>query len=544
MPENIGALAVFRHRMFRALWLASLVSNFGSLIQLVGAAWLMTFLSSSQSMVALVQASVTLPIMLTALAAGVLADNFNRRSVMLVAQVFMLIVSVILIVLAFLDLLSPWLLLALTFLIGCGTGLNQPSWQASVSELVPRNELPLAVSMNAMGMNITRSVGPAIGGVIVGWAGAAAAFAVNALSYLAIIAALLAWKPLVQPRRLPRERFDSALAAGLRYFFMSPNLITSTFRGFVFGFAAISMQALAPLVARDQLSGGALLYGVLLGAFGLGAVLGALLAARLRARLESEALCKMGFLVFATSCVIVGLSTNIFVTTIAVFLAGLCWLNILSLINVTVQLSTPRWVLGRMLALYMTGIFGGMAGGSWIWGVVCDTHGIPTAFLGSAAVLVFGALWGLRSPLPQPGNVNLDPLNRFNEPALRLDLRQRSGPITLMVEYEIAQPDVPEFLKVMSERRRIRLRDSAKNWALQRDLENPDVWMETFQFPTWIEYLRHHERRTHADYEATERLTTLHRGSKPFRVHRMIERSTVPLRDDMPRLDVNSESLP
>ena len=176
-------------------------------------------------MVALVQSSVTLPIMIFSLLAGVFADNFDRRKVMLIAQSFMLVVSIVLAIMAYEGLLTPWLLLGFTFLIGCGTALHNPSWQASMGDIVSRDELSAAVSLNSMGFNLMRSVGPAAGGAIVAIAGAAAAFAVNALSYVGIITALWFWRPATPHRRLPRERMGSAFSAGLRYVAMSPNLI-------------------------------------------------------------------------------------------------------------------------------------------------------------------------------------------------------------------------------------------------------------------------------------------------------------------------------
>jgi len=154
--------------------------------------------------------------------------------------------------------------------------------------------------------------------------------------------------------------------------------------------------------------------------------------------------------------------------------------------------------------------------------------------LGAAVGLLLGALAGWPLPLPELGNLNLDPLNRFREPPLRLDLTQRSGPIMVMVDYSIAQPDVPAFLAVMIDRRRVRKRDGAQQWVLLRDLENPDIWTESYHVPTWVEYVRHNERRTQADLEVSERLLALHRGPEGPRVHRMIERQAISLVDDMP----------
>ncbi|WP_415184729.1 MFS transporter [Phaeovulum sp.] len=544
MPQTTSTLALFRNRTFRVLWIAALASNFGGLVQAVGAAWMMATLSQSQSMVALVQSSVTLPIMIFSLAAGVFADNFDRRRVMLVAQGFMLVVSFVLAFLAYNELLTPWLLLGFTFLIGCGTALHNPSWQASMGDIVPRDDLSSAVSLNSMGFNMMRSIGPAAGGAIVAIAGVAAAFAVNAISYFAIIGALLAWRPAVAARRLPREPFGGAFAAGLRYVAMSPNLLRVIMRGFVFGLSAVAIQALLPIVVRDHLSGGAFLYGVMLGCFGMGAVVGALANARLRARFHNERITKIAFFGFAGSTAILAFMTSAVIAGAALLVAGACWVVALSLFNVTMQLSTPRWVVGRVLALYQTGVFGGMASGSWIWGEMSETFGTDTALLVAAGVLIIGAVIGIPAPLPDFGETNLDPLNQFTEPPLQLELTRRSGPILIMIYYEIAQEDVQSFLATMNLRRRIRIRDGAQQWTLLRDLENPDIWTESYHVPTWVEYIRHNERRTLADLGVTERLMELHKGPRPVRVHRMIERQAVPRRDDLPRRPQGKDPVP
>ena len=533
MPDHLSPLILFRNQTFRSLWIAALASNFGGLVQSVGAAWLMTSLSASQHMVALVQGAVALPIVIFSLLAGVFADNFDRRRVMLIAQSFMFVVSVILTCMAFAGLLSPWLLLGLTFLIGCGTALHNPSWQATMGDIVSREELPSAVSLNSMGFNLMRCIGPAAGGAIVAAAGVASAFAINALSYVAIILTLFRWEAPIRDTHLPREPMGSAFAAGLRYVAMSPNLLRVILRGFWFGLSAIALLALLPVVVRETLNSNAIVYGILLGCFGMGAVAGAILNARLRAWLNNETIAKGAFIGYAISCAVLAFSAQTVVSGAALIVTGACWVLALSMFNVTVQLSTPRWVIGRALALYQTGTFGGMAAGSLIWGALAEWAGLDTALLGASVLLVIGALIGLPFPLPEFGGLDLDPLNRFREPTTRFDLDYRSGPVIIMVDYEIAQNDVHEFLDIMSQRRRIRIRDGAQQWALLRDLHQPEHWIESYHVPTWGEYVRHNERRTKADADLFTRLGNLHCGSGSPNVRRMIERQTVPLHDDM-----------
>ncbi len=524
--QRSSTLAPFRHGIFRAVWTASLASSFGGLIQSVGAAWLMTSITTSSNMVALVQASTALPIMLFSLASGAIADSFDRRKVMLVAQGFMLVISILLTIFAYQGLITPWMLLSFTFLIGCGTALNNPSWQASVGDMVPREDLPAAVALNSMGFNLTRSVGPAIGGIIVAAAGAAAAFAVNAASYVALLTVLARWKPDVSPSKLPRETLGAAMGAGLRYMAMSPNIGKVLLRSSVFGFTSGSILALLPLVARDLVRGGPLTYGIMLGAFGLGAVGGALISGRLRQMLSSEVMVRCAFLGFSICSLTAALSPYAWLTATGLLIGGACWVLALSHFNVTVQMSTPRWVVGRALSIYQTATFGGIALGSWVWGVVAETHGVEAALIAAAISMLAGGAIGFAVPLPQLTTMNLDPLNRWTEPLLSLDLKPRSGPIAIMIEYVIREKELPEFIELMAERGRIRRRDGARNWTLARDLENPDIWIESYHTPTWLEYVRHNTRATYADAEISERIRALHSGAERPRVRRMIERQT------------------
>jgi MFS family permease len=533
MPDRKPFLAPLSNTTFRDLWIANNISNLGGLIQGVGAAWMMTSISASENMVALVQASTTLPIMLFSILSGAIADNFGRRQVIMAAQLFMFAVSVALTAFAYLGWIGPWSLLVFTFLIGCGTALNNPAWQASVGDMVPREDVAGAVSLNSMGFNMTRSVGPALGGAIVAFGGGAAAFAANAASYLALIYALFRWKGSERARLLPREDIGPAVAAGLRYVAMSPNLLKVFFRSFVFGLSSIAILALMPIVARDLIEGGPLTYGLLLGAFGVGAIGGAVGSATLRERLSSENIVRLAFAGFALSEAAMGATSSGIVAGLAAMVAGACWVVALSLFNTIVQLSTPRWVVGRAVSFYQTASFGGMAAGSWIWGTVAESGDIATALSTAAIVTASGVVIGLFMPMPVFQELDLDPLDRFREPDLNLEILPRSGPIAIHIDYEIADEDVSKFLSLMVERRRIRIRDGAQAWALMRDLENPHIWTETYHTPTWVDYVRHNHRRTKADAVNLDQIRALHRGAEPPKVHRMIERQVIPPSDDV-----------
>lgn len=525
-PERASAFVPLRQPIFRAVWIASLASNFGGLIQAVGASWMMTAIAASPDMVALVQASTTLPVMLFSLAAGAISDNYDRRKIMLTAQGFMFCVSIALAAFAWFGLLTPWWLLAFTFMIGCGTALNNPAWQSSVGDMVPRQDVPAAVTLNSVSFNIARSVGPAIGGAIVAASGAFAAFAINAVSYVGLLLVLARWRPPSVERLLPRETLWIAMSAGLRYVAMSPNIRSVILRSFAFGFGGIAALALMPLVARDLVQGGPLTFGVLLGAFGVGAVGGAFLSARLRRAMTTEALIRLTFLAFAASVALIAVSRSLWLTLPPLAVAGGCWVMTLSTFNATVQLSAPRWVVGRALALYQMGAFGGMAVGSWVWGRALLIVGVEEALLIAALTLLAGAALGLRYALPPLEALNLDPLSRWREPTVAVDIQPRSGPIIVTIEFLIREADVVAFLNAMAERRRIRRRDGARHWTLLRDLTNPELWIERYDSPTWVEYVRQNQRVTQADAEIGDRVRALHKGPNPPVVHRMIERQT------------------
>jgi MFS family permease len=526
VTEPISALSPLRFPVFRAIWIASAISNLGGLIQSVGAAWLMTSIATSAYMVALVQASVTLPIMLLSLVAGAVADSVDRRKVMLAAQLFMLIVSLALTVCAWAGLITPWLLLMFTFLIGCGTAFNAPAWQASVGDMVPRTQLAGAVALNGMAFNVARSFGPALGGAIVAAAGAAATFTINAASYIALITVLMRWRPSVPTQVLPRESLGIAIAAGVRYVSMSPAIRAVLARGAIFGIGASAISSLMPLIAKHLVGGGPLTYGLLLGAFGVGAVIGGMSLAKLKQTVSTEGILRWSSAISALAVAAVALSATLALTMVALLFAGAAWVIALSNFSIAVQLSAPRWVVARALSLYQMFCFGGMAAGSYVWGVLADSHGVSFALFMAGLVLFLSAIAGLWNRLAQTEELDLTPVRTWQAPETAVPIESRTGPVVITVEYRILETNVVEFLAAMNERRRIRRRDGARNWMLLRDLSDPEIWIERFNTPTWLDYIRHNNRLTHEDAAIPERLLALHQGPGSPVVRRMIERQT------------------
>ncbi|SIO04888.1 Predicted arabinose efflux permease, MFS family [Bradyrhizobium erythrophlei] len=538
-------MAPLRHSVFRRIWLASLVSNLGILIQGVGAAWAMTQMASSADKVALVQTALMLPVMLISMPAGAIADMHDRRIVALVSLAVALSGATALTILAWLNLISPNILLALCFVVGSGMALFGPAWQASVSEQVPAETLPSAVALNGISYNIARSFGPAIGGIVVATAGAVAAFAVNALLYLPLVVVLFMWNRTSEPSRLPRERLNRAIVSGVRYIANSPSIRTVLARTLVTGLLGGSVSALMPLVARDLLHGGAQTYGIMLGAFGMGAVLGALNIAEVRKRLSGEAAVRACALSMAGAIAAVAMSRQPVLTAAALVLAGAVWMLAVALFNIGVQLSAPRWVAGRSLAAFQASIAGGIALGSWGWGHLTDLAGVETALLVSAGLMGLSPLLGLWLRMPPVGARNEAASEVLADPEVRLSLTGRSGPLVVEIEYRVAPDNARLFHNVMQEVQLSRQRNGAYGWSIARDIADPELWTERYHCPTWLDYLRQRNRATQSERALHQRAIDFHLGPDPIRVRRMLERpfGSVRWKEDTPDRAAN-EVLP
>ena len=402
IPEG-SALAPLRWPAFRALWIANVVSALGSMIQSIAAAWLMTDLTSSHLLVALVQASVVIPMLFLGMFAGAIADSYDRRKVMLTANLGMAAVSAILAGLAWAELVAPWSLLLMTLLIGCGFALNGPAWQASVRLQVPRDDLSQAISLNALGFNISRSVGPALGGLLLSIAGPKVAFTANALSYSLMILVLLRWRPLVVAPSAKRAMLP-AIGAALRFCAESSPVRRVLLRGFAFGIGAMGYQALIPLVVREQVGGGEFDLGLVLGAFGIGSVLTAIWIAPLRRRFGPEAAVGGAMLASAAALALLAMSGSVPMAIVASLFAGAGQVAALTSLNVSMQLRSPDEILGRCLSIFQALTFGGFAVGSWAWGALSDAAGLASSLFAAAMWMVV-AMVALRflAPMPEIG---------------------------------------------------------------------------------------------------------------------------------------------
>jgi MFS family permease len=508
VSAGTSAWGPLRHPLFRRLWAAQLASNVGTWMQVVGAFWLMGTLSGSPALVALVQTATTLPVVLLGLPAGALADIVDRRRLLLATQAWMLICSTALGVTTALDLVTPELLLGLTFALGVGVALNGPAWQAIQPELVPAEDFAQAVTLGGMSINLGRAVGPAIGGALVALAGPQATFFVNSASFLAVLAAVAAWRRPAHVPTVPPERVLGAIRAGLRYTRNAPALTAVLARTVLFVFPATAVFTLLPVVARSELDLGAGAFGLLLGAFGAGAVLSAALLPRLRQREPLDVIVAGATLMLALVTVYLGFARLPVVVAAALVAGGLAWLLAISSLNVAAQYSLPAWVRARGLAVYLLVFSGSAAAGSAVWGLVAQVADVTVALLAAGALLAVGVAGTLRFRLGISERLDLRPSLHWPEPNVLVE-GQAQGPVLVTVEYRVPAAAAAEFGETMRSVARMRRRTGAVRWGVFQDATDPECFFETFLVESWDEHRRQHERTTQSDRRLEERRNAL-----------------------------------
>jgi len=515
-PKTESAWTPLRHAVFRSIWIASVASNVGSTMHDVGAAWLMASLTSSAIMISLMQTASSLPIFLVALPAGALADLIDRRRLLLVTQGWMLVTAAALGILTLLHLVTPWVLLVLTFVLGVAGAMNNPAWQAMTPELVPPAELAPAVALNGVGFNLARAIGPALGGLIVGATGGSwAVFLLNAISFLGIMVVLYLWRRKPRDSEAPTERMLGAIRAGSRYVRHSPALHVVLVRTGVFILCGSGMWGLLPFLAKHELQLSAAGYGGLLACFGIGAVTGANILPIVRHRISIDRLVAGACVLFAIVSVALAYIRVFLAVCPVMFIAGGTWMTLMSTLNVSAQIAVPAWVRARALSIYLLVFQGGLAIGSVIWGAMAERFGIRVALDGAAIGLIVGLAVVPRFRLGIAEGLDMTPSAHWEDPLVENEPALEHGPVLVLVEYRINPEQANDFAEVMREVRTIRRRDGAIRWGLFHDVADPSRCIETFVVESWAEHLRQHERATMADQEAEARARGFHVGESP-----------------------------
>ena len=524
-PASNSGFAPLRLPLFRDRWIASTISSVGTWMQDTAGTWLMTALTTSPLLIALMQTAASLPVLILGLLAGATADIFDRRRLLIFWQIWMLGSVAVLAFLTFIGHISPWSLLGFTFLLNIGSAMNNPAWQAIVPELVPRELIPDTVSLNAASNNLARAVGPALGGIMVAaftrtLTGASWVFSLNAVSFAGVIWVLVRWKrqPLFKSA-LPAERIAGSIRSGLRYVRYSPTLQSSLLRAFTFTFFVAAIWSLLALVARRDLAHGkgALGYGLLNGALGLGALVAATQLPRLRRTFSADRMIAVATVWQALTLVTLALVHTPWIVMPVLVASGFAWTSTMSQLNVSVQLSVPEWVKARALGTYLMTFQGGLALGSIVWGFIAEHTSTEVGLLSAGAGLLvtlpvvyrFHILQGelpdntpyvSRRPAPEltaiPGTIS-DP----NE-----------GPVRITVDYHIPLSRYTEFTHAIHALREVRLRDGAIRWGIYREASDPEHLIESFVMESWLDYLRSRERITADDAATRSRVFAMHEG--------------------------------
>lgn len=499
MTERPSAFSPLTHRTFRWLWIALSVSTIGLWMEALGAQWFLVSQPGGGALVALVQTALVLPMALLALPSGVLADNMNRRRLLIIVQSATLVVGITLTVLMALDRLNPLLLLTLTALLGCGGAMTLTPYQSLIPELVSKERVPPAAALTGVGANMARIIGPAIAGLLVAFIGIAAVFALNAVLTAFFLVVLIRWRGDTV-RRTKRERFWPAMRSGVRYVRYSPQVLKLMLRSFLFTAPMMAIFALLPLVATERLGLDSSGYGALFAALGAGAVIGGISIARLRRTMTTNAIVTISVVLAATATAVLPFVTNVPAAFAIIVLAGFGWTAALAAIGGALQVYLPAWVRARGLALTALSQFGGQAIGSVVVGFVADVFGLTTAFVGSAIVMFIGAALAWWLPIHELDHVDRTPTQHWPEPDLIVDPDDFGGEVAVLIEYWIKPEDEEQFLWLMEHIRRIRLRTGGMDWRLLKDGEVEHRFVEQYSVATWEEHeAQHHGRLVASD---------------------------------------------
>ena len=514
-PAEESALAPLRRPGFRAAWSALAGSQLVIWMNTVGAVTVIAALSDSPTLIALVQTANSVPAVLLALVMGSVADIVDRRRFAIASQGWMLLSVTALAVLTLSDVVTPGLALALTFALGAGMATTFVIYQALTQDLVPRDELPAAVALNGVAINLARAVGPAAAGLIIAAFSAGALFAVEAGVLVAIVGLVLLRVRPPGPARASGERFAPAVRAGVRFVRFSPPVRTVLLRGAAFSVSASALWALLPVVALGRLGLSESSFGLLMGCVGTGAILGATMLPRVRRHFPFDRMIALASLGLAGGLIALAYVPWAELVAVTLLFTGACWLMVLSSLNTSAQRVAPGWVRARTLAVFQLVMQGGLAIGSLTWGLVTGVADVETALTIAAGGLVAGVALARRWPLAGSESSDLSPAGAWSDPNVDIEPRPDDGPVLITVEYRVAPDEAERFVVAMQELGRVRRRDGAYRWGLYADLERSGAYLETFVVDSWSEHLRQHERLTVADLEITKLTGSFHRGDEP-----------------------------
>jgi MFS family permease len=521
------ALLPLRHPVYARLWFAYVVTSLGTWLQNTGAGWLMTTLSPSPLTVSLVQAATILPFFLLALPAGAIADIVDRRLFLIGTQVWTMAAAAVLAAMTIAGMTTPTSLLILTFAIGVGSAMTGPAWGAIVPDLVPREDLVQAIALNGIGFNIARALGPALAGFLVVLAGSGFAFALFAVSILAVVGALLSWRRTQSRSTLPREHLMSAIRAGMRFVANTPAMRATMVRSFVYALPTAAPWAVLPLVVREQLGLGAGMYGLILGLMGVGGVASGMLLPNFRHYANRSTIVFASSLCSCVGMAMLGLSHHWVPAALGMALFGVGWVAAFSTLQAAAQLAAPPWVRARALAIYQISYNGALAFGSFGWGWLGTQIGLSdvllTAAIGGALAAVAVRVFRIdQAAAGLPTADRSQPPPEAPDAELAIVLPHARGRLLETMHYRATAEQRDHFLQTMAEVRMVRGRAGALFWQLYEDVAHPDGWMETWAMESWIDHLREATRLSDADQAALAAASVYQRDPSVPVPHRYI----------------------
>ena len=515
-PES--ALGPLRAPVFRMLWFTWLAANTTMWMNDVASAWLMTSLAPSPLWVALVQSASTLPVFLLGLPSGALADTVDRRRYFMTTQFWVAGVATLLCGVILLHKLTAPLLLALTFANGVGLAMRWPVFAAIIPEIVGRAQLAQALALNGIAMNASRIIGPLVAGALIASVGSAYVFVLNAT--LSIVAGLtiMRWRRVHQESPLGREPLASAMRVGVQYVWQSGRLRAVLLRIALFFLHSTALLALLPLVARSLPGGRAGTFTVLLASMGVGAIIAALLMPQIRTWLPLQPRVLVGTAIQSGGALAVAFAPNIYVAVPAMVCAGAAWITVANSLTVAAQMSLPDWVRARGMSIYQMALMGSTALGAALWGQIATWSSIRHALALSAVTSVVLMLLAQKMVVDRGTEEDLTPSRALKAPQTQEP--PAAGRIQVRVEYQIDPRRAAEFLALMEESRRSRLRQGVLDWQLLHDLYEPGRYVEQITDASWTEHLRRFDRVSAADVALRDRRLAFHLGVDPPRVSR------------------------
>lgn len=523
--QKTSALAPLRGPAFRMLWLSWFAANLTVAMNDVAAQWLMTTLSDDALMVALVQSAATLPVFVLGLPSGALADILDRRRYLAGTLLWGALVATALWALVAAHMLTAELLLVLTFATGIGVAMRWPVFIALIPEFVSTAELPAAIGLNAVGVHLSRLLGPILAGVFLASFGAEYVFMMNAVLSITAFALVMMCRPTPKQSKLPSERFISAMRVGVKHVVESPAMRVVLTRTFVFFFQVTALTALLPLVARTYQGGGLGSFTVMLAAMGGGAAVCIFMLPQLRSRLGSDGLVYAGTVIYGLASVIVVLSPNLWLALPTMALAGAAWIAVANSLTIAAQLTLPSWVRARGMSFVQIAMMGGIASGAALWGYVARVASVEASIFAAAVIGPVLLFLMHRRGVAGAGEEDLTPVvigSNLVPPAL--ELGSEDGPVIVTIEYLIDPARADDFRLVMKETRSARLRQGALSWRLYFDITEPGRYIEQIVNESWVDHQRLLERFTASDTNLKARRLAFHLGDSPPRIHRYLER--------------------